>query len=424
MMKKYIIIIFLISFVIPLNAKDNGILNPQLYNVWTLEELALKMMTQEEIDYYVNANPEDSMKQINYGDKIIVIESKKNLGNIYEVRYGSSGNYQSIYEKQVKWVLPEKLRTEIMEKNYYYVSDDSYIRDLDNSREREYFSNQFHWTNTDLDLSFGSKFIADRFIYRLSSVGGIPISPSNALSIKVGDELLGYPGDSKGMMNLGLLSPYYELGIQLPTFELIGDNPSHIILEDGDGDPYLQGGLGGYGKVLLNQLQVQLTFADMGENKLIRDNVKDSTFVDYLSLSIFAGKEFNFQRPLLKLGYLKGMLGFGYYEISHKSLNRDDQFVDRLQRKNGEIFDGSTSSFIGAMVRADFITPIKRKFPLLHLHAQVNAYEGNSSWQTGVAVNIGAFGLDMIYKHSIDAVDWAPIDEIMISLNYSINASK
>ena len=144
MMKKYIIIIFLISFVIPLNAKDNGILNPQLYNVWTLEELALKMMTQEEIDYYVNANPEDSMKQINYGDKIIVIESKKNLGNIYEVRYGSSGNYQSIYEKQVKWVLPEKLRTEIMEKNYYYVSDDSYIRDLDNSREREYFSNQFH----------------------------------------------------------------------------------------------------------------------------------------------------------------------------------------------------------------------------------------------------------------------------------------
>ena len=84
MMKKYTLIIFLISFVIPLNAKDNGILNPQLYNVWTLEELALKMMTQEEIDYYVIANPEDSMKQINYGDKIIVIESKKNLGNIYE----------------------------------------------------------------------------------------------------------------------------------------------------------------------------------------------------------------------------------------------------------------------------------------------------------------------------------------------------
>ena len=154
-------------------------------------------------------------------------------------------------------------------------------------------------------------------------------------------------------------------------------------------------------------------------------NVKDSTFVDHLSLSVFAGYEFILQKPLLRLGYLKGMLGFGYYEVSHKSLTRDDQFVDRLQRKNGEMYEEATSSYLGAMVRADFITPIKQnKFPLLHLHAQVNAYEGNSSWQAGAAINIGSLGLDMTYKHSIDAVDWAPIDEIMMSLNFSIDASK
>ena len=414
-MKKYTIFIYLILFGASLDAKDNEILDPRMYNVWTIEELALKMMIQEEINYYVNANPEDSMKQINYGDKIIIIESKKNLYNIYQLRYGNSGNYQSIDGKKIKWVLPEKLISTITdeEKFYYYNSDDSYIRDIENSLEKEFFSNQFHWTNTDIHVSIANKKpFFDRFIY--------PISPANALSIKVGDELLGYPGDSKGMMNLGLLSPNYELGIQLPTLGVPGDNTAHFILEEGNDNPYLQGGIGGYGKVLLNQLQVQLTFADMGENKLTRDNVKDSIFVDYLSLSVFGGYEFILnKKPLLKLGYLKAMFGFGYYEISHKSLNPDDQFVDRLQSKTGEILDGPTTSFAGMMIRADFITPIKRKFPLLHLHAQVNPYKGNSSWQTGVAFNIGAFGLDMIYKHSIDMVDWAPIDEIMISLNCS-----
>ena len=420
MMKKYIILCYFISMITSANAKENETLNPQLYNVWTVEELALKIMTYQEIEYYVGANPEDSMRQISYNDKIIVIESKKNLGNIYELRYGSSGDYQSIDKKQVKWVLPKTLRSEIIDKHYYYVSDDSYIRDLQNSLEREYFYNQFHWTNTDLHLSLGSKFIVDRFIYRLTSVGGVPVSPSNAFSIKVGDELLGYPGDSKGMMDIGLLSPYYELGIQTPIFELVGDNPSHIILDEGNSNSYLQGGMGGYGKVLLSQLQVQLAFADMGENKLVKDNINDSAFVDYLSLSVFAGYEFNFQKPFLRLGYFKAMLGFGYYEISHKSLTSDDQFIDRFQTNNGKILEESTSTFIGAMVRSDFVTPIKQnKLPLLHLYAQANAYEGNSSWQTGAGINIKTFGIDLTYQHSVDDVDWAPKDELFLSINYS-----
>ena len=128
----------------------------------------------------------------------------------------------------------------------------------------------------------------------------------------------------------------------------------------------------------------------------------------------------NFKTSFLKLGYLKGMLGFGYYEISHKSLTSDDLFVNRLQTKNGKILEESKTNFIGAMVRSDFITPIKQnKFPLLHLYAQVNAYEGNSSWQTGAGINIKSFGIDVTYKHSIDDVDWAPKDELFLSINYS-----
>ena len=399
---------------------NNKILDPQLYNVWTIEQLDLRYMIIEEIEHFANVNPEDSLQNININDKIIVIVSKKDKDVIYELRYGNSGKYHSIDKKQINWVLPEKLRREIIEKYYYYVSDDSYIRNVKNSREQEYFSNQFYWTNSDIYLSSGSKLIVDRFIYRFTTIGGIPIRPSNAFSIRSGNELLGYPGDSKGMMDWGLLSPYYELGIQTPIFELVGDNPFHIISEEENSNSYLQGGLGGYGKVLLNPLQVQLAFADMDENILVKDNIKDSAFVDYLSLSVFASSDLNFQKPILKLGHLKGMIGLGYYEISHKSLNNDNHFVDRLQKKNGELYESSKTNYFGVMIRGDFITLVKKNgYPLLHLYFQLNGYEGNKSWQTGIGINIKKIGADLTYKHSIDDVDWAPTDEVLLSINYS-----
>jgi len=424
MMKKYTIFFYLISMITSVIAKDNGILNPQMYNVWTIEEPALKIMVQEEIEYYVGANPEDSMRQISYNDKVIIIESKKNPGNIFEVRYGSSGDYQSIDEKQVKWVLPKNLRSEIIgnpQKKYFYVSDDSYIRDVQNSLEREYFSNQFHWTGTDLYISSGSKSIIDQFIFRPRTLGGMSINASNAFSIKVGDELLGYPAGSKGNMNFGLLSPYYELGIQTPIMEaLADDNLSRVILEEGISNSYLHGGIGGYGKVRLYQFHLQLGFAEMGENMFVKPNVIDSAFVDYLSLSVFAGYDFNFEKPFLRLGYFKAMLGYGFYQISHKSLTSDNQYVERFLKRNGETLAESITTFSSPMIRLDFITPIKQSSaPLLHLFTQVNPYKGNRSWQTGAEINIKSFGIDVTYKHSVDDVDWAPRDELFLSINYS-----
>ena len=423
MIKQYVTLFYLILMVTVINAKDIETLNPQGHNVWTIEELALKNMVQDEIDYYVKANPEDSMRQISYNDKVIIIESKKDDGNIYEIRYGSSGDYESISSKQVKWVLPKDLRSEIMgtpNKNYFYVSDDSYIRDVQNSLEIEYFSNQFHWTNTDIHLSFGSQSIVDRFIFRPRLIGGMPISFSNAFSIKVGDELLGYPGVSKGMMNYGLLSPYYELGIQTPVIEAFSDKYFHTILEEGNSNSYLQGGVGGYGRVRLYQFHVQLAFADMGENSLIEPNIIDSAFVDYLNLSVFGGYEFNLQKPLLKLFYFKAMLGYGFYQVSHKSLTSDNQYVDRFTKRNGQLLEESITTFSSPMIRLDLITPIRQNsVPLLHLYAQVNPYKDNRSWQTGAGINIRSFGLDLTYKHSMDDVDWAPKSELFFSINYS-----
>ena len=225
------------------------------------------------------------------------------------------------------------------------------------------------------------------------------------------------------MIDVGLLSPNYEIGIQTPVLELIDENSLHKKIGENRENQYLQGGLGGYGKVLLlNQFQVQLSFSEMVDNKLFLDQIKDSTFIDYLSLSIFSSYDFNFNKPILGLGYLKGMLGVGYYEISHQTLTNEENFINRFESKNGTILDASKSSFIGAMARADLITSMKEQIlPITHLYLQVNGYKGNSSWQTGLNFNIQSLGVDLIYKQSLDIVDWAPNKELFLSVNYSVN---
>ena len=116
------------------------------------------------------------------------------------------------------------------------------------------------------------------------------------------------------------------------------------------------------------------------------------------------------------------MLGAGYYEIAHRSLTNDEKIVERYKSKSGDPYDDSKSSFIGAIVRADLITIMKeRLLPITHLYLQVNGYKGNSSWQSGFNFNIKSLGLDLIYKQSIDKVDWAPNQEVFISFNYSVN---
>jgi hypothetical protein len=413
---------YCLSITFLFSAKDR-FLSPQNYDVWFIEEPSMKEMIYKEINRFVSKNPEDSLNDITFSDRIIIIESKKQENLIYELRYGQGIRYQFIDNKLINWVLPEKLRTEITDKDYFFISDQKYLNNINENLESEYFHNHFHWTNTDIHVSFGSSFILDRFIYRPTKINGRPISSSSALSIRLGNDLIGYPSHSKGMIDIGVLSTNYEIGIQTPIIELIDEKYSHYKFDKKNQNNYLQGGIGGYGKVLLlNQFQFQLSFSEMIEEKLFLNQIRDSTFIDFLSLSTFLGYDFNFNKPILGLGYMKGMLGVGYYEISHKTLTSEEKFIERYESKNASILSNSKSSFIGAMARADLITNLKRKtLPITHFYVQVNGYKGNSSWQSGLNFNVKSLGIDLIYKQSLDKVDWAPNQEVFISFNYNVN---
>jgi hypothetical protein len=419
MYRIFALIIFLILNGLTYAQKFDPIKN----SAWIIEELAIIDLVYNEIDYFTDQNPEDSLPKMNLSDNIVIIISKKNPYEILELWYGKQGDFQVLSDNQLKWVLPKKVRKLIVEKDYFYITDDSFLLSKQRSKEMEFLRKQFFWTNRDVYLSSGSKFILDKMVFRVTSVGGASVSPVYAASISVGNEFLGYPGDSKGTMDVGFLGEFYEIGFQTPIPSFVPDDIFRFEIEKGE-NPInsLQGSLGWFGRVSMFGSQIQLGFSDVDGSEMVTSmqDVQDSLYYDYMSLSYSAIIDI-FDKRILNLGHVKAMLGLGSYRISHKTLNEDGLFIDRNVDKSGLELEESYSVFPGAMIRLDFVTAMNEasdSFPLLQLFTQINAYEGNKSWMVGGSASIGKIGFDVTYKKSIDEVDWAPADEAFISVNY------
>jgi len=419
MYRIFTLIIFLILNGLTYAQKFDPIKN----SAWIIEELAIIDLVYNEIDYFTDQNPEDSLPKMNLSDNIVIIISKKNPYEILELWYGKQGDFQVLSDNQLKWVLPKKVRKLIVEKDYFYITDDSFLLGKQRSKEMEFLRKQFFWTNRDVYLSSGSKFILDKMVFRVTSVGGVSVSPVYAASISVGNEFLGYPGDSKGTMDVGFLGEFYEIGFQTPIPSFVPDDIFRFEIEKGE-IPInaLQGSLGWFGRVSMFGSQIQLGFSDVDGSEMVTSmqDVQDSLYYDYMSLSYSAITDI-FDKRILNLGHVKAMLGIGSYRISHKTLNEDGLFIDRNVDKSGLELEESYSVFPGAMIRLDFVTAMNEasnSFPLLQLFTQINAYEGNKSWMVGGSASIGKIGFDVTYKKSIDEVDWAPADEALISVNY------
>ena len=87
----------------------------------------MKLMINNSIEYYVDANPEDSLKKIRQNDKIIIIESKKDPKKKFtSLGMEIEGNILFWIIIWLNWQMI-KLRVLIVEKDYYYINDDSYF---------------------------------------------------------------------------------------------------------------------------------------------------------------------------------------------------------------------------------------------------------------------------------------------------------
>ena len=406
-------------------------LDPNLVEVWTIEEYGLRESIIEAINYFSEQNPADSIKKIEIYDELIVIESLKARGQIFQLAYGNRGNFEILDKEEVKWVLSEKQREYILpsdggRKEYFFINDKSYLTNRSGDLDLDYLNNRNYWTNRDIYLSVGSQTLFDKLILRLTSVGGVSLTPLHALSINVGNEILGFPSSSQGVLHFGLLNKVFETGIQFPIPSFVPGEYSHFVIPSADTSKTLSGGFGGYGRISIFGLQTQLSFSDFINYQYVTENVQDSTFIDFMQFSFLATKQF--QVPIKEFAYALFRIGGGMYEIAHRSILDDGSISERTFDRNMDPLDASETTFMGGVVRLDVISKVKRgtgsaltTLPFVEVFGQINAYKNNKSMLAGAGINYKNLGVDFTYKIALDDVDWMPDSELFVSVNLALN---
>ena len=92
------------------------------------------------------------------------------------------------------------------------------------SNEEEYYLNRDSWAVKDRYVSVGSP-VFDRIDLKFLDIGGAKILPNYALTIRSGNELLGFPNSTQGHITIGLLNPTFEMGVQIPNLAISKEFP-------------------------------------------------------------------------------------------------------------------------------------------------------------------------------------------------------
>ncbi|SVC51518.1 uncharacterized protein METZ01_LOCUS304372, partial [marine metagenome] len=330
--KQYILIGFCISSFC-FAQEDQRILDPRLHEVWTIEDLGFKELVRNSINNFINGNPEDSLPRVDFSDKVIIIVKKTNLTTIFQLRYGSSEPFYILSKEYVEWALSKRLRYEILggndeRKDYHYINNKTYIMSSKSSNEEEYYLNRDSWAVKDRYVSVGSP-VFDRIDLKFLDIGGAKILPNYALTIRSGNELLGFPNSTQGHITIGLLNPTFEMGVQIPNLAISKEFPRFGIA-DIDTSKMLTGGIGGYAKIALFGTQLSISFSGLSDNQLITENIEDSTFIDIMSYSFLGLRQIT-ERSIGNFGFLKIRGGVGIFEISHRSMALDGSFINRVK---------------------------------------------------------------------------------------------
>ena len=145
-----------------------------------------------------------------------------------------------------------------------------------------------------------------------------------------------------------------------------------------------------------------------------------------MEFSFLATKQF--QVPIKEFAYALFRIGGGMYEIAHRSILDDGSISERTLDRNMDPLDASETAFMGAVVRLDIISKVKKgigsaltTLPFLEVFGQINAYKNNKSMLAGAGINYKNLGVDFTYKKALDDVDWMPDSELFVSVNLALN---
>ncbi len=374
-------------------------LDSRRYEAWTVEYEPYRLLIENAIDEYI-ALTSDAIGHVLPGDMIIAIRSKTGKQEIFQIRYGTPADGFKIIEgRQVGWVLGKTLMLTIYEKEKYYHLDSSIPFEQQAIQpELDYLATELFWPRADLIIALS------RSIYRFGNVGGI--------LFEWGNELLGRPYGDAGYMRLGMATPVFKLGLQMPSII----NFSNGYIDTDNSALILNGGWGGFGAFNFSNLYGEFSFLS-NTGAMDFDQSIDISGRDFINYSDVSGLMY------LALGFPTGgsgafqiKPGFTFERIAHRALVNGVLQERRIDR-SGTPFTYPESFFFGFYLRADYVSQLTSgNFPRLLGTVQI---AGGTSVLVKMVYNINSvIGIPLTVTHYLSEQDWQPRNSILVGIRF------
>ncbi len=335
--------------------KAPPMLDPRRFDAWTVEYEPFRLLIENAIEEYITLN-DTEMLPVAATDKLIAVRSKSGQRQLYQIRFGTvSDGFTVIDNMEVKWVLGATLAKTISEKEkYYHLDTQEPFETTEHQPEIDYLEIESFWTHTDLQIG------ADRLVYLFGKSGGI--------SVEWGNELFGRPYGEAGFARLGVITPIFKLGVQVPSPSV----PLGFRVGDPDNNKILSGGIGAYGAFKYKVLYGELFFQSL------EAAFASGSYINSYDLGVLMNLNFNTTLSGVKMGSkrlfagaMQIRLGGVVARVDHnKSINGVLSFQDHTRGWDAAVPDSATygekasTDDSGLFFRVDYASPlIEKRYP-------------------------------------------------------------
>ncbi|MDP6426082.1 MAG: hypothetical protein QF443_03750, partial [Dehalococcoidia bacterium] len=187
-------------------------LDPEKFEAWVVEQTGYRLLIKNAIIDYLEMNPDEltDIHEPKTSDKYIIVRAYMKKEYIYQLWYGSGSKFTILDRKKVEWIFGKTLQETLLEREYF--SNDTRIPFMGGGGKEQkaidYLSNLTTWFNTDLVLGL------DRVVSGMSILSPKSTEAADySVVARWGNEQLGYPYRSLGLINVGVLNRFFELGV-------------------------------------------------------------------------------------------------------------------------------------------------------------------------------------------------------------------
>ena len=339
-------------------------LDKRKFIAWSVDHQPYHILMEEAVEDYLKLKYSDdsideavddgygvSIQEMKPTDQIIIVQQKGNDSEIYEIWYGNGLDYTTIDREKVDWVFSQDIQSVLVAKDQYLNSDSETV---------------FHKSESDrLMASYGNEFSvwhSNNFKMSLASFSMRSNLLQYASNMRVGNKLIGIPGELGAGAEFGIATQRSEFGFRLPiSFDFATSNSDGVDLpETGNLGLYARGnienlfstntdfhgliGFSFYSPSIGNVLSSPKDLAmDSTKWEALNDSTENINILD--SYALFGA---TVQVPVKAsfIGRLTATPGIHYIKIAHRLKDKrnsaDDDLYERLYFN--QMFDKNDST--------------------------------------------------------------------------------